>query len=117
MKDYKVAPGIGEESLTDQFFVDAAGNAFNVYTKRLAVPALGASGAVSINHGVTGIKLDGLLRVQSLTCSSGTAGATARTNERSAGISFNITSTQVVITDTSDLSAQSGQVVIEYCRA
>lgn len=116
MKDFKVNAAIGEESQTDQFFVDAAGVKWPIYSKKLAVAALGATAAVNVAHGITAPKLDGHLRVRSLTCSSGTAGATARTNENSAGISFSFTSTNLVITDTADLSAQSGQVTIEYCK-
>jgi hypothetical protein len=107
---------VGQESKTDSFFQDAAGKAWPIYMKKLAVPALGVTAAVNILHGVAAPKLDAPMNVEDLTCSSGAGGATARTNKNSTGISVGFTATQLVITDTADLSAQSGTAVISYCK-
>jgi hypothetical protein len=117
MKEFKVAPGIGEESTTDKYHVDADGKAWPIYTKRLAIEALPNATSGNVAHGVTGIKLDGHFAVSRLSCSSGTNGATARTNKDSAGLSFSFDATNVVITTTANLSAQAGQMTIEYCKS
>lgn len=108
---------VGQVALTGDFFYDvAADKHFPIYRKRLAVGALGNAGAVNVAHGEANIKLDGLLEVVHLQASSGAAGATARTNKNSTGLSFGFTAANVVITDTTDLSAQAGSIEIDFCR-
>lgn len=116
MKDYKISPGVGEESTTDEYFVDANGVAFPIFSKVLATGALPNATSGNVAHGVSNIKLDGHFFVRALNAWSGTAGATARTNKDSAGMSFSFDGTNVIITTTANLSAQSGQMIIEYCK-
>lgn len=113
---FKQSVGVGVESRTSGFYTDAAGKAWPIYIKRLAVTALPNATSGNVAHGLTTLKLDGPIRVESLQCWSGTAGATARTNERSAGVTFGFTSTNLVITTATDLSAQAGNVLISYCK-
>lgn len=108
---------INQVAPTGRFFYDVAlDKSFPIYQKRLTVAALGNAGAVNIAHNEANIKLDGHLKLAHLQCSSGAAGVTARTNESSTGVSANFTAANLVITDTTDLSAQSGSAVIEFCR-
>lgn len=117
MRDFKISAGVGEESTTDSYFRDAAGKSWPIYSKVVNVPALPNATTTNYPHGVAGIKLDGHLQVRSLTASSGAAGVTARTNKQSAGLSFAIDATNVSITAAANLSAQAGQIVIEYCKS
>lgn len=114
LKGFSVKAGV--ESKTDGFYMDATGKAFPIYIKRLTVSALPNATTGNVAHGVTSIKLDGPIQVEELVCSSGTAGATARTNRQSLGVTFGFTSTNLVIASTADLSAQAGTVLISYCK-
>jgi hypothetical protein len=116
MKDFKVSAAVGEESTTDGWFRDAAGKSWPIYSKVINVPALPNATTTNYAHGVATIKLDGHFKVRSLTASSGTGGATARTNKNSAGLSFTFDGTNVSITAAANLSAQAGQIIIEYCK-
>lgn len=115
-KPLKPAVPVGTESRTDGFYTDAAGKNWPIYVKRLAVSALPNATSGNVAHGLSTLKLDGPIRVESLQCWSGTAGATARTNEKSTGVTFGFTSTNLVITTGTDLSAQAGNVLISYCK-
>lgn len=116
MRDFKIAPGLGEESTTDSFFKSADGKSWPIYSKVLAIAALGNAGAVNVPHGVAAIKLDGHLHVRNLMASAGTGGATSRTILAGGAVTVGIDATNVVLTTTTNLSAQSGRVVIEYCK-
>lgn len=113
---FKPAIGVGVESRTSGFYTDAAGKNWPIYVKRLAVTALPNNTTANVAHGLTTLKLDGPIQVESLQCWSGTAGATARTNKNSVGVTFTFTSTNLVIATTTDLSAQAGNVLISYCK-
>ena len=115
-KTFKVALAVGQESTTDEYFVDAAGVEYPIYAKRLAIDSLPNNTTKNFAHGVTGIKLNGHFDVRSLQASSGAAGATARTNRLSSGITASFDGTNVIIGTGSDLSAQGGTMVIEYCK-
>lgn len=114
MKDYKIAPGLTEESTTDEYFVDAAGKAWPIYSKVLAISALPNATSGNVAHGVATIKLDGHFFVRSLVAFAGAAGVTSRSNKDSLGLSYGFDGTNVIIASTANLSAQAGQMIIEY---
>jgi hypothetical protein len=116
MRDYKISPALAEESTTDGYFTSADGKKWPIYSKVLAIAALGNAGVVNVPHLVTGIKLDGHLHVRNLFASSGTGGVTARTILAGNAVAVGIDATNVVLTTTTNLSAQSGRIVIEYCK-
>lgn len=90
MKTFKMLLAQGQESRTDEFFVDAAG--------------------------VATIKLNGHFHVSSLWTSN--AGNTVRTNLKDARITNIVLTdaTNIAITNTTDLTAQVGAMIVEYCK-
>jgi len=105
-----------QETKTGEVYTDAAGLQWPVYAKKLATGALPNATSGNVAHGVSNIKLDAPFEVKTLVASSGTGGATARTNKNSPGMAYSFTATDVVITTSVNLSAQSGEMVILYCK-
>lgn len=116
MKTFKMLLAQGQESRTDEFFVDAAGKAWPIYRKHLAIAALANAGSVNVAHGVATIKLNGHFHVSSLWTSN--AGNTVRTNLKDARITNIVLTdaTNIAITNTTDLTAQVGAMIVEYCK-
>lgn len=112
-KTFKLALENGQESATDEVWVDTAGKAWPIYRKKIAIAALANAGTVQIAHGIAAIKLNGLLRVHSLQASN--AGNTQRTTLYSSAITNIVFDADSVdITNTGDLSLHLGSIEIEY---
>jgi len=114
MKTFKLGLANGQESQTDETWVDAAGKEWPIYRKKLAIPALANAGSVAVAHGVATIKLNGLFRVNSLVASN--AGNTVRASLHSILVTSVVLTdaVNIGITNTTDLSLLIGSIEIEY---
>jgi hypothetical protein len=114
MKDFKVAPAQGEESTTDEVYVDAAGKAWPVYTKRILIGAMPNATTKNTLHTISNIKLDGGFRCLSLTSDNGTNSWDERCGSN---VAVSVTTTNLVVVSTADLSTHlRGLAVIAYCK-
>lgn len=116
MRDFKISPALGEESTTDGWFTSVDGKKWPIYSKVIDFGALPNAGAKNVPHLVTGMKLDAHLHVRNLYASAGALGVTSRTILAGNAVAVGIDATNVVLTTTTNLSAQSGRIVIEYCK-
>lgn len=108
------AMALGVEAITDNTFVDAAGKQWPIYRKVIDMGAGPNAGADSVAHGVVNIKLDGHLRVLH---GQYTKAATAPVLMDGAALIGTMTTTNVVLTSTADLTTYTGgRAIIEYCK-
>jgi hypothetical protein len=117
MKHFNPFLANGKETRTDGFYVDAAGKAWPIYAKRIAIPALANAGGLDFAHGVPTIKLNGHFKPVSLEVSN--AGNTLRTNLYDIRITSVVLKdvTNVTVVNTADLTLYvNGSMVIEYCK-
>lgn len=113
MEEYKIAPGLGEESLTNRFFVDSAGASFRIYKKIIDMGAGANAGAKSVAHGITSLKADGHFKISDAYF---TKAAVAPVIMDGAALVGTLTLANVVLTSTADLTTYSGRAVIEYTK-
>ena len=116
-KTFKIAPKPGDASTTDAWFTDATGKSWPIYSKILDLGALPNAGAKNVAHGIANIKLDGHLHISSAHASAGAGGVTSRTLLLAQGgaVTFGVDATNLVVTTTGNLSAQTGRATLEYC--
>lgn len=117
MKTFKPFLANGQESVTDQFWVDAAGKAWPIYNKRIAIAAMANAAGQDIAHGVATIKLNGHFKAQSLEASN--AGNTLRVGLQDIRVTSVVLKdvTNITVVNTADLTLYvNGSIVIEYCK-
>lgn len=102
---------LGEEQRTGRFFTDSTGKAWPIYSKKIDFAAGPNAGADSVAHGVASIKLDGWLRIVH---AQFTKAATAPVLLDGAALIGTMTTTDVVLTSTGNLTTYAGFAVIEY---
>lgn len=112
MSDLSTTLVIGQEVQTDQLWQDAAGANWHIYRKVLDLTALPNAGAKNVAHGVATIKLDAYNSVRTAWAAGGGNFASLEAGSFTAALN----ATNLVITTTTNLSAQSGFAVIEYCK-
>lgn len=114
MEDLAVTIVVGQEVQAGKVWQDpVTGVNYPVFRKVIDIGALPNAGAKNVPHLITGIKLDAYQRVRG----GWAAGGGNSTNLGSGLFTVAIGTVNVVITDTTNLSAQSGFVIIEYCKA
>jgi hypothetical protein len=114
MKKFKIAPGLGEESQTDEFFVDAAGKAWPIYSKIIDFGVGPNAAAKSLAHNIANLKADGHFKISH---AQFTKAATAPVILDGAALVGTLTLTNVVLTATADLTTFSGgRATIEYTK-
>lgn len=112
MNDFKKQPAVGEESQTDQFWVDALGKAQPIYSKRIAIAAFPNNGNANTAHGIgASLNLSGPFNVRRVTATNGV------TMLDKSKFSFTLTAANLNIADAADYSLYAGEVVIEYCKS
>lgn len=114
MENTKPFQAVGEEARTEKFFVDAAGKPWPIYTKIIDMGAGPNAGAKSVAHGVANIKFDGHFKIAH---GQFTKAATAPVVMDGAALIGTLTTTNVVLTSTADLTTYSlGRAYIEYTK-
>lgn len=114
MEDFKRQAAVGQESLTNEFWVDALGVAQPIYSKRLAAPAgtFGNAGATTLAHGIgASLNLSGPFNVRRVTCTNGTV------SKDKSFATYSIDVANINIVTTTDLHLYAGEIVIEYCKS
>ncbi len=111
MKTFKVAPGLGEVSTTDKYYVDAAGKAWPIYQKTIDFGAGPNATGKSVAHNIANLKADGHFKVQH---AQFVKAATAPVVLDGAALVGTITLTDVVLTSTANLTTFTGRATIEY---
>jgi hypothetical protein len=113
MKDYKVAPKLGDESTTDSWFTDSQGVSWPIYSKVIDFGVGPNATGKSVNHDIANLKADGWFRIRHAQFHKA---ATAPVILDGAALVGVITLTQVTLTATANLSTYAGFAVIEYCK-
>lgn len=112
MDDFKRQAAVGEESMTDKFWVDANGVPQPIYSKRVAVAAFPNAGAANTAHGIgASLNLSGPFNVRRVTATNGV------TMLDKSKFSFTLDANNIGITDAADYHLYAGEVVIEYCKS
>lgn len=114
MRDFKIAPKLGDESTTDSFFTDAAGKSWPIYSKVIDFGAGPNATGKSVNHDIANLKADGHFKIRDAYF---TKAATAPVVMDGAALIGVITLTQVTLTATANLTTYTGRAVIEYCKS
>lgn len=114
MKDYKVAPGLGEESTTDSFFVDSTGKPWTIFSKVIDFGAGPNAGAKNVAHGVANLKADGHFRIRHAQFVKAATAPVILDGAALVGIFPDLTN--VRLTSTADLTTYTGRAIIEYCK-
>lgn len=111
MKTFKVAPGLGEVSTTDKYFVDSAGVAWPIYQKIIDFGAGPNATGKSVAHSIANLKADGHFKISH---AQFVKAATAPVIMDGAALVGTMTLTDVVLTSTANLTTYTGRAVIEY---
>ncbi len=114
MQDFKRQAAVGEESVTDQFWVDANGVPQPVYSKRLAAVAgvFGNAGATALAHGIgASLNLNAPFNVRRILCTNGVIIA------EKGNMKFTLDAVNLNIVTVTDLHLYTGEIVIEYCKS
>jgi len=113
MKTYKVAPGLGEVSTTDKYYVDAAGKSWPIYQKVIDFGAGPNATAKNVAHGITALKADGHFKISHAQFVKAATAPVILDGAALIGIFPDLTN--VRLTSTADLTTYTGRAVIEYC--
>src|SRR6478609_480174 len=105
MKKFKISMALGEESTTDEFFVDSNGKAWPVYTKLIDLGAGPNATSKSVNHSVANLKADGHFRVAH---AQFVKAATAPVVLGSTALYASLSLTQITVTAAADLTTFAG---------
>jgi hypothetical protein len=112
--DRKPFAALGEEMDTGRFYVDSAGKAWPIYTKRIDMGAGPNAAADSVAYAAGGIVLaTGWFKAWALYKKAATAPVIAD----GAALIVTMTLTNVVCTSTADLTTFTGEAWVEYCKA
>lgn len=117
MKGFKQFIGNGQETRTDEFYVDVNGKPWPIYMKRLRIAAMANAAGQDIAHGIATVKLNGHFKCQSLEASN--AGNTLRVGLQDIRVTSVVLKDAVAVTvvNTADLTLYvEGSMVIEYCK-
>jgi hypothetical protein len=114
MRDFKIAPGLGEESTTDSFYVDAAGKAWPIYSKVIDFGAGPNATAKNVLHGITNLKADGHFKIRHAQFVKAATAPVVMDGAALVGIFPDLTN--VRLTSTADLTTYTGRAVIEYTK-
>ena len=113
MTDFDKQPKAGDVFQTDGYFRDAAGVDHSIWCKILAIAAFPNNATANTAHGIAAINLEAGVNVRKVNCRL-TAPPTVTAQDKSK-MSFGVTAANLAITTTTDLSAYSGEVWLEYC--
>jgi hypothetical protein len=112
METFALTPALGEETLTDNFYVDAAGQAWPIYKKVVDFGAGPNATSKDVAHNINNLKADGHFRIVH---AQFVKAATAPVVLDGAALVGSFPSlTQVRLTATANLSTYTGRATIEY---
>jgi hypothetical protein len=112
MKDFKVAPGLGDVSTTDGFYVDAAGKSWPIYSKVIDFGAGPNAGAKNVLHGIANLKADGHFRIRHAQFVKAATAPVVLDGAALVGTFPDLLN--VRLTSTADLTTYTGRAIIEY---
>jgi hypothetical protein len=114
MRDYKIAPALGDESTTDSWYVDAAGVAWPIYSKVIDFGAGPNATSKNVAHGITSLKADGHFKIRHAQFVKAATAPVILDGAALVGIFPDLTN--VRLTSTADLTTYTGRAVIEYTK-
>lgn len=114
MKDYKVAPKLGEESTTDTWFTDSQGVSWQIYSKVIDFGAGPNATSKNVAHGISLLKADGHFKIRHAQFHKAATAPVILDGAALVGTFPDLTN--VRLTSTADLTTYAGFAIIEYTK-